>query len=568
MFSIRKPIGLFLWAVIFCFLFSSAIFAANEPRVVSPIGESNLINPASPNHHSVNPLKETGRLDLPCRWGNDILAAAGYLDGGFSADYDDNGYIYAARCTTYVDSSAAAIRIYKSTDGGVSWFVLTGFAATDGAFQFSYPVVLTGGNPSKLYVFAMTSTQNGDIGMARFTQNGVWEGWHNVKADADTITYFSVCTDDGSHLMLAYQKEENSHNVYTIASIDTGETWGKQTYLTADGAHPDIAYGSLGYVYLVWENSGTGDKEIRFAKNTNYCDSLPGSWQDFQFITNNPNDDTYPKIAALHTAPKDTACVWVVYNHYVPPTGKVTNIDLSFSYSTNSGTDWTEDQVLANDPSFQETAAEVKVFRSPLFIYVDLCYQKYPSSSKVPQPEICYTWSQSTTPGVFLSPPQIINDYWPHWSEDGREVAQIISTAGYPGIIYAGEMLKKDATSDMIYTGWNLWYDNHDWVDVNDHPTEENVQTQFHLSANYPNPFNPETKIDYFLPRASHVKLEVFNILGQRIKTIVDEDQTVGEKEVVWDGTNENGKPLSSGVYFYRLQTKDFVQARKMVLMK
>jgi hypothetical protein len=100
MFSTRKPIGLILWAAIFCFLFSSVIFAVNETRTVSPIGESNLINPVSPNHHSNNPLKEAGRLDIPCRWGNDILVAAGYLEGGFSADYDDYGNIYAARCTT------------------------------------------------------------------------------------------------------------------------------------------------------------------------------------------------------------------------------------------------------------------------------------------------------------------------------------------------------------------------------------------------------------------------------------------------------------------------------------
>jgi hypothetical protein len=147
-------------------------------------------------------------------------------------------------------------------------------------------------------------------------------------------------------------------------------------------------------------------------------------------------------------------------------------------------------------------------------------------------------------------------------------VALVVSTPDYPGIIYAGEMLKKDGTSDPIYGGWNLWYDHYDWVDVEDNPSEENMLTQFSLSANYPNPFNPETRIGYFLPRAAHVKLEIFNILGQRIKTIVDEDQTMGEKEAKWDGTNEQGEHVTSGVYLYRLQAKDFVQTKKMVLMK
>jgi flagellar hook assembly protein FlgD len=64
------------------------------------------------------------------------------------------------------------------------------------------------------------------------------------------------------------------------------------------------------------------------------------------------------------------------------------------------------------------------------------------------------------------------------------------------------------------------------------------------------------------------VKLEIFNLLGQKIKAIIDGDQTAGDKEVIWDGKNENGEQVASGVYLYRLQTKDFVQTRKMVLMK
>jgi hypothetical protein len=130
-----------------------------------------------------------------------------------------------------------------------------------------------------------------------------------------------------------------------------------------------------------------------------------------------------------------------------------------------------------------------------------------------------------------------------------------------PGILYAGKA--------SIFSNFdNLYFDGYTYTDVKDEEDNTAFAEDFSLFDNYPNPFNPETRIGYTLPKASHVKLEIFNILGQRIKTIIDEDQTVGKKEVIWDGMNEQGEQVSSGVYFYRLQASDFVQTKKMVLMK
>jgi hypothetical protein len=90
----------------------------------------------------------------------------------------------------------------------------------------------------------------------------------------------------------------------------------------------------------------------------------------------------------------------------------------------------------------------------------------------------------------------------------------------------------------------------------------------FSLSQNYPNPFNPETEISYALPNACPVKLFVYNLLGQRVRTLVDEYQAAGHKSVLWDGTDEDGKQVASGVYFYRIEAGEFTDARKMILMK
>jgi len=87
--------------------------------------------------------------------------------------------------------------------------------------------------------------------------------------------------------------------------------------------------------------------------------------------------------------------------------------------------------------------------------------------------------------------------------------------------------------------------------------------TVFSLAQNYPNPFNPKTQINYTLPRNSQVRLEVYNLLGQKAAILVDSKQTRGYKSVTWDAS-----PFPSGIYLYRLQTGDYTETKKMVLIK
>ncbi|MFQ6114226.1 MAG: T9SS type A sorting domain-containing protein, partial [bacterium] len=87
-------------------------------------------------------------------------------------------------------------------------------------------------------------------------------------------------------------------------------------------------------------------------------------------------------------------------------------------------------------------------------------------------------------------------------------------------------------------------------------PHAASLPEQFELCQNYPNPFNPQTTIEYQLPHPGHIILRIFNLLGQEIKTLVDEGQTAGNYSVVWDGKDNFGKGVTSGVYFYQLTVK------------
>jgi hypothetical protein len=90
------------------------------------------------------------------------------------------------------------------------------------------------------------------------------------------------------------------------------------------------------------------------------------------------------------------------------------------------------------------------------------------------------------------------------------------------------------------------------------------------LDDNYPNPFNPTTTIKYSIAERGQVSLKIYNAAGQLVRTLIDEEQAPvqGGFSKVWNGMNEQGQPVASGVYFYQLTAKNFSQTKKMVLLK
>jgi len=97
---------------------------------------------------------------------------------------------------------------------------------------------------------------------------------------------------------------------------------------------------------------------------------------------------------------------------------------------------------------------------------------------------------------------------------------------------------------------------------------EVGLPYSFSLAQNYPNPFNPTTTIAFDLGEYSHVKLSVYNVLGQHVKTLKSEPLPAGTYTVQWDGKNDNGRAVAGGIYFYRLQTGQFTAVKKMTLLK
>jgi hypothetical protein len=95
-----------------------------------------------------------------------------------------------------------------------------------------------------------------------------------------------------------------------------------------------------------------------------------------------------------------------------------------------------------------------------------------------------------------------------------------------------------------------------------------NLPREYALRGNYPNPFNAKTVVNFALPKDSRVTLDIYNILGQKVKTLVDGMMTAGYKNVEWDGTDVNGQGVSSGVYLYKLKADNFTRVNRMTFLK
>lgn len=102
---------------------------------------------------------------------------------------------------------------------------------------------------------------------------------------------------------------------------------------------------------------------------------------------------------------------------------------------------------------------------------------------------------------------------------------------------------------------------------IND-PLTKIFPDKFALQQNYPNPFNPSTKIAFSIPERQKLELTVFNILGQKIRTLASGTRNAGQHSVIWDGTDDFGEVVSSGIYFYQLKTRDFLKTKKMMYLQ
>ena len=136
-----------------------------------------------------------------------------------------------------------------------------------------------------------------------------------------------------------------------------------------------------------------------------------------------------------------------------------------------------------------------------------------------------------------------------HISSFGEDESGEVYIVGFDGPIYVFELLPGEMPTAAL-------------------SEESELPPARALHQNYPNPFNPSTTISFTVAPRGSVELSVFDLLGRRVRILTEGPRSAGQHTVVWDGTDEKGRAVGAGIYVYRIRIADFVQTRKMVLVK
>jgi hypothetical protein len=203
-------------------------------------------------------------------------------------------------------------------------------------------------------------------------------------------------------------------------------------------------------------------------------------------------------------------------------------------------------------------------------------YQSYPSITIDAPGNFVITWNDDRD-----GDPDI---YAQRYNSSGDTVGSNYLVPNYQYAFFSQGSPAVAANSSYIYY---TWVDNRrgnydiyakvvdwNWTEVEE-DQDANLPNSFELYQNYPNPFNPATTIPFSLKvQGSTFKgpipttLKIYNIMGQLVKIVVDEEKAPGNYNIIWDGKDNSGKEVASGIYFYQLKTRDYPETKKMVLLR
>ncbi len=173
--------------------------------------------------------------------------------------------------------------------------------------------------------------------------------------------------------------------------------------------------------------------------------------------------------------------------------------------------------------------------------------------------------------GTMINISNKINEMQVYSSQSGNEIKLGMLDIQGNGKISSGNstVLEFDGMVDIVEAlGADISANEVDFSITNAAEKAEALPTKFELAQNHPNPFNPITEISFSLPKTCEVSLEIYNVSGQKVVTLANGTLEAGQHSIVWDSRGSNGVSVASGIYFYRLKAGDFVDTKKMMLLK
>ncbi len=443
-------------------------------------------------------------------------------------DFDSAGVFYYNSLT--VSGSDFHCNVFRSSDGGVTWDA--------GVFAF-------GGDKAWMVI-----DRTGGMGTGH-----IYSQWSQ-----------GIGACDPGH----FTRSANGGDSYeTCVQIPGSPFWGT------------LAVGSAGELYA----AGSGFSDFVVAKSTTARDSAQAvSWDFFSTVSlggdlvafsgnNSPNPGGLLGQAWIATdvsgGPND-GNVYLLCS--VDPNDSPDPLDVMFSRSTDGGVTWSTPVKINNDFAINS-------------------WQWFGTMSVAPNGRIDVVWLDTRdNPGTVLSSLYYAysTDGGITWSANIRLTNEFDPHLGWPQQNKMGDYFDMVSFNDGAHLAWaNTFNGEQDVyyafipapiVGIAANPPRENVVQSFSLSPNYPNPFNPGTNIEFEIPNGAGrgsptgqgewVTLKIYDLLGREVKTLVNGQMAAGNHTVYWDGTDNNGNPVDSGVYLYRLVVNGVSLTRKMTLVK
>lgn len=422
---------------------------------------------------------------------------------------------------------------------------------------------------------------NWELFYKRSTNMGVtWEADVNLTNYDNLISAFPSIAVSGVNVYVVWDDSRDGNNeIYFKRSTDQGLTWETDTRLTHNYAYslnPSLAV-SGSELHVVWRDSRDGNAEIYYKRSTDGGIS----WEADKRLTDNPSTSANASVAVSQLL---VSVVW--------EDSRQGNTEIYYKHSIDGGSNWSSDTRLtstsanSNNPSVAIAGSVVHViWEDRPEVQPEIYYQRSTDGGTTWETETRLTNDQNVSeyPSLAVSG-SVLHTVWSdrssssssevyynrsidggvNWESDTR-LTDSLGLSDFPKIAISGSVLHTLWRDDR---GGNLeiYYKcNPDGNVTGIETVKSDLPEEYFLNQNYPNPFNPSTKIGYVIPNGVRnlVTLKVYDVLGNEVATLVNEEKTAGSYEVDF-----NASQLSSGIYFYKLTVGSFIETKKMILLK